>query len=103
MFCTVNLPLYGNEVIPITAMYMGKDKDGRYNFIDTGRFIMSKEFIENKAISIDKNFDEEKATEMMGMDKVTLVCDMKQGECSATAWGCDLTYDYIKINADYRS
>ena len=49
------------------------------------------------------DFDEEKATEMMGMDKVTLVCDMKQGECSATAWGCDLTYDYIKINADYRS
>ena len=60
MFCTVNLPLYGNEVIPITAMYMGKDKDG----IDTGRFIMSKEFIENKAISIDKDFDEEKAMEI---------------------------------------
>ena len=49
------------------------------------------------------DYSEEKATEMMGMDKVTLVCDMKQGECSATAWGCDLTYDYIKINADYRS
>lgn len=49
------------------------------------------------------DYSEEKATEMMGKDKVTLVCDMKQGECSATAWGCDLTYDYIKINADYRS
>lgn len=49
------------------------------------------------------DYSEEKATEMMGMDAVTLVCDMKQGECSATAWGCDLTYDYIKINADYRS
>ena len=49
------------------------------------------------------DYSEEKATEMMGMDKVTLVCDMKQGACSATAWGCDLTYDYIKINADYRS
>lgn len=49
------------------------------------------------------DYSEEKATEMMGMDKVTLVCDMKQGECCATAWGCDLTYDYIKINADYRS
>ena len=61
MFCTVNLPLYGNEVMPITAMYMGKDKDGRYNFMDTGRFILSKEFIENKAISIDKKYDEDKA------------------------------------------
>ena len=49
------------------------------------------------------DYSEEKATKRMGMDKVTLVCDMKQGECSATAWGCDLTYDYIKINADYRS
>ena len=41
-----------------------KDKEGRYNFIDTGRFIMSKEFIENKAISIDKSFDEDKAFEI---------------------------------------
>lgn len=65
MFCTVNIPLYkNNEKIPITAMYMGKDKEGRYNFIDTGRFIMSKEFIENKSISIDKNFDEDKAIEI---------------------------------------
>lgn len=64
MFCTVNLPLYGNEVMPITAMYMGKDKDGRYNFMDTWRFILSKEFIENKAISIDKKYDEDKAFEI---------------------------------------
>lgn len=64
MFCTVNLPLYRNEVMPITAMYMGKDKDGRYNFMDTGRFILSKEFIENKAISIDKKYDEDKAFEI---------------------------------------
>lgn len=64
MFCTVNLPLYGDEVIPITAMYIGKDKDGRYNFMDTGRFIMSKEFIENNAISIDKNYDQDKAFEI---------------------------------------
>ena len=65
MFCTVNIPICNNtEKIPITAMYMGKDKEGRYNFIDTGRFIMSKEFIENKAISIDKSFDEDKAFEI---------------------------------------
>lgn len=64
MFCTVNLPLYGDEVIPITVMYIGKDKDGRYNFMDTGRFTMSKEFIENKAISIDKNYDQDKAFEI---------------------------------------
>lgn len=67
MFCTVNIPLYDNgrsEKMPITVMYMGKDREGRYNFIDTGRFIMSKDFIEQKSISIDKNFDEEKAMEI---------------------------------------
>lgn len=64
MFCTVNIPLYENEKMPITAMYIGKDKDGRYNFIDTGKFILSKEFIERKAISIEKNYDEEKAMEI---------------------------------------
>lgn len=57
MFCTVNIPLISNEKIPITVMYMGKDKEGRYNFVDTGRFIMSKEFIEQKSITIDKSFD----------------------------------------------
>lgn len=64
MFCTVNIPLRNDEKMPITVMYMGKDKEGRYNFIDTGKFIMSKEFIENKSISIDKNFDEDKALEI---------------------------------------
>lgn len=64
MFCTVNIPLYDNEKMPITAMYIGKDKDGRYNFIDTGKFILSKEFIERKSISIEKSYDEEKAMEI---------------------------------------
>lgn len=31
------------------------------------------------------------------------IADVKQGDASATAWGCDLTFDYVKINADYRS
>lgn len=67
MFCTVNIPLYSNgnsEKMPITAMYIGKDNEGRYNFLDTGRFIMSKDFIEQKSISIDKSYDEEKAMEI---------------------------------------
>lgn len=44
-------------------MHMGKDKKGRFNFADTGRFILSKEFIEQKEISIEKEFDKEKAME----------------------------------------
>ena len=60
-FCTVNIPLFNNEIIPVTAMFMGKDKEGRYNFIDTGQFILSKDFIQKKSISIDKEFNEDEA------------------------------------------
>ena len=49
------------------------------------------------------SFDEEKATEILKSDAVTIFIDMNEGNDYATAWGCDLTYDYVKINADYRS
>ncbi len=48
-------------------------------------------------------FDEDKALEIMKADTVTVIADMHEGDAEATAWGCDLTYDYVKINADYRS
>ncbi len=48
-------------------------------------------------------FDEDKALEIMKADAVTVFVNMNEGEAQATAWGCDLTYDYVKINADYRS
>ena len=48
-------------------------------------------------------FDEEEATKILSEPEVTVLIDMNEGEASATAWGCDLTYDYVKINADYRS
>lgn len=48
-------------------------------------------------------FSEELATKILSSKEVTVIADMKAGEESATAWGCDLTYDYVKINADYRS
>ena len=48
-------------------------------------------------------FDEEKAVEIMKAAEVTIYVDMHEGDAEATAWGCDLTYDYVKINADYRS
>ena len=48
-------------------------------------------------------FDEDRALEIMKADAVTVYVDMHEGDAEATAWGCDLTYDYVKINADYRS
>lgn len=48
-------------------------------------------------------FSEEKAKEILSEDEIVLDIEMNQGDCSATAWGCDLTYDYVKINGDYRT
>lgn len=49
------------------------------------------------------DYSEQEAAEILSEPEVTVVVDMKAGQASATAWGCDLTYDYVRINADYRS
>ena len=49
------------------------------------------------------NYSEEEASKILSERTVTAIADVKMGTASATAWGCDLTYDYVKINADYRS
>lgn len=49
------------------------------------------------------SYSEEEATEILSAKEVRAIADMKAGDASATAWGCDLTYDYVKINGDYRS
>ena len=46
---------------------------------------------------------EEQATRILSEPEVTAVADIKMGDAKAAAWGCDLTFDYVKINADYRS
>ena len=48
-------------------------------------------------------FSEEIAKQILKEDEIQILIDLKQGSASATAWGCDLTYDYVKINGDYRS
>lgn len=49
------------------------------------------------------DYSEEEATQILSAPEVRVLVDMKEGDGEATAWGCDLTYDYVKINADYRS
>ena len=49
------------------------------------------------------DYSEEEATKILSEPAVTAIADIKMGAAQATAWGCDLTYDYVKINADYRS
>ena len=67
-------------------------------------------FFESKAgrlqvfkFGVPLEFDEDFATKIMKEDEVIVFVDMHDGDAEATAWGCDLTYDYVKINADYRS
>ena len=52
-------------------------------------------------IAVD--YSEEEATRILSEPEVTAIADIKMGDAQATAWGCDLTFDYVKINADYRS
>ena len=49
------------------------------------------------------DYSEELATKILSAKELKAIIDIKNGNATATAWGCDLTYDYVKINADYRS
>ncbi len=49
------------------------------------------------------DYNEEIAAKILSAKEVRAIADVKMGEAEATAWGCDLTYDYVKINADYHS
>lgn len=48
-------------------------------------------------------FDENKASEILNEEKITILIDLNEGEASAKAWGCDLTYKYVEINGEYRT
>lgn len=50
-----------------------------------------------------KPYSEEYASKILAEDEITIEVDIHQGSASGTAWGCDLTYDYVRINGDYRS
>lgn len=49
------------------------------------------------------DFSEERAKEILLRDEIEILIDLNSGEFSSTAWGCDLTYEYVKINGDYRT
>ncbi|MBE5756323.1 MAG: bifunctional glutamate N-acetyltransferase/amino-acid acetyltransferase ArgJ [Clostridiales bacterium] len=49
------------------------------------------------------DFSEEQAKEILLKNEIEIIIDLKDGEFTVAAWGCDLTYDYVKINGDYRT
>ena len=48
-------------------------------------------------------FDEDKAKKVLDQKEIIIKINLSQGECTAYVWGCDLSYEYVKINGDYRS
>ena len=96
--------VYGNDAnvgrIMCALGYSGEEFDP-YKVSITIKSENGNEVLVEHGVPVD--FDEEIATKILSGKAVTAVCDMNEGEFTATAWGCDLTYDYVKINADYRS
>ena len=63
-------------------------------------------FLGNEQVAKDGkglDFSEENALQILSQNEVKILIDLKNGSETATAWGCDLTYDYVKINGSYRS
>lgn len=80
--------------------YSGADVD--VNKIDV-KFISPKGEISVCENGAGVDFSEEKAKEILLEKEITIYVDLKDGSFSSTAWGCDLTYEYVKINGDYRT
>lgn len=69
-------------------LYIESEEDGKLQIVKDGLVLV---------------IDEELGTKILSAKKVIVIADMKAGTAEATAWGCDLTYEYVKINGDYRS
>jgi glutamate N-acetyltransferase/amino-acid N-acetyltransferase len=77
-------------------------------FTEESVSISFRSFDQSKTVSLMKDgtpivFSEEKASEILSEKEIEIFISMNDGSASATAWGCDLTYDYVKINGDYRT
>ncbi|MBP3441873.1 MAG: bifunctional glutamate N-acetyltransferase/amino-acid acetyltransferase ArgJ [Clostridia bacterium] len=80
--------------------YSGADVD--VNKIDVS-FESSKGRLDVCVNGAGIDFSEEKAKEILLEKEIDILVELNSGEATATAWGCDLTYDYVKINGDYRT
>lgn len=75
--------------------------------VDVGKidvkFLSAKGEIEVCKNGAGVDFCEEKAKEVLSQDEIVIAVNLNDGAFSSKAWGCDLTYDYVKINGDYRT
>ncbi len=80
--------------------YSGADVD--VNKIDVS-FKSAKGIVDVCKSGAGIDFSEDKAKEILGEKEIEILAALNDGDARATAWGCDLTYDYVKINGDYRT
>ena len=78
----------GAEFDPDAVDIVFESANGRLTIVENG---------------IAADYSEDTAKEILSADKVTALIDVHDGDARATAWGCDLTHEYVSINADYRS
>ncbi len=74
--------------------------------VDPGEMMIAFESEKGRVVTYDGGpvgFDEEEAARVLSADEVRVIVDLGVGEAEAKAWGCDLSYDYVKINAEYRT
>lgn len=80
-FLTVNIPIIADQKIQVTAMYVGKDKAGRYNFLDSGNFILSKEFLEKGSVTLDKKYNGDVAIDIYAKFKMANLKERRKSKC----------------------
>ena len=86
-----------------TVRFLSKEGAARYFDDPAADLFAGAESVEVVHDGVGLAFDEELATKILGREAVQILVELKDGSAEAKAWGCDLTYDYVKINGDYRS
>ena len=88
------------KAIPLDEKETGGSLFDKLSGVGAKLCVKTMEAIEN-GTAVD--YSEAEATKILSETEVTAIADVKMGDKTATAWGCDLTHGYIEINADYRS
>lgn len=86
-----------------SVRFLSKEGAARYFDDPAADLFAGAESVEVVHDGVGLAFDEELATKILGREAVQILVELKDGSAEAKAWGCDLTYDYVKINGDYRS
>ncbi len=86
-----------------TVRFLSKEGAARYFDDPAADLFQGAESVEVVRDGVGLAFDEEKASRILGREAVRIAVQLGDGNACGKAWGCDLTYDYVKINGDYRS